>query len=145
MRFDIITIFPHIFDSYLNESILGRAQRKGLITIKTHDLRDYTTDKRHTVDDTPYGGGAGMVLMAEPILKAVDAIAKKKAGRKRKIVIFAAKGKQFNQKQAYEWSKKLDQLILICGRYEGIDERVAKALKAEEMLKRQGYPTRVFP
>ena len=133
MKFDIITIFPKIFDSYLNESILGRAQKQGLIEIKAHDLREYTTDKHRSVDDTPYGGGAGMVMMAEPILKAVDKITKKKSSAKRKIIVFSAKGKQFNQKMAYDWSKKLNQLIFICGRYEGIDERVSQALGAEEV------------
>ncbi len=133
MRFDIITIFPNIFNSYLGESILGRAQKKGLIKIKVHDLRDYAAGWHRRVDDTPYGGGAGMVLMAEPILRAVDRIAGRRSVRKRKIIIFSAKGKQFNQKMAYDWSKKLDQLILICGRYEGIDERVARALAADEV------------
>lgn len=133
LHFDIITIFPHIFDSYLKESILARAQKQGLIEIKAHDLREYTTDKHRSVDDTPYGGGAGMVMMAEPILKAVDKITKGKTSKKRKIVVFSAKGKQFNQKMAYDWSKKLDQMVLICGRYEGIDERVVKILKAEEV------------
>ncbi len=128
MKFEIITIFPKIFDSYFNESILGRAQKNKLIEIKTHNLRDYTEDKHKKVDDTPYGGGAGMVLMADPIIKAVDGIAKSK---KTKIVLFSAKGKQFNQKIAYDWSKKFDQIILIAGRYEGIDERVVKVLKAD--------------
>ncbi|MEK7565313.1 MAG: tRNA (guanosine(37)-N1)-methyltransferase TrmD [Patescibacteria group bacterium] len=130
MRFDIITIFPKIFDSYFNESILARAQEKKLIEIKVHNLRDYTEDKHNTVDDSPYGGGAGMVLMADPIIKAVDGIVKSK---KTKIVLFSAKGKQFNQKIAYDWSKKFDQIILVCGRYEGIDERVVKVLRAEEI------------
>ena len=130
MKFDVITIFPNIFDSYLGESILGRAQKDNLIEIKTHNLRDHTSDKHNTVDDTPYGGGAGMVLMAEPILKTVDKIKPKK---KSKIIVFSAKGKQFNQKMAYDWSKNLDQLVLISGRYEGIDERVVDALGAEEI------------
>ncbi|MDP3792511.1 MAG: tRNA (guanosine(37)-N1)-methyltransferase TrmD [bacterium] len=140
MKFDIITIFPRIFDSYFNESILARAQKNKLIEIKTHNLRDYTEDKHKKVDDTPYGGGAGMVLMADPIIKAVDNISKTnptslklRGARKTKIVLFSAKGKQFNQKMAYDWSKKFDQIILIAGRYEGIDERVVKALKAEEV------------
>ena len=128
MKFEIVTIFPKIFDSYFNESILGRAQKNKLIEIKTHNLRDYTEDKHKKVDDTPYGGGAGMVLMADPIIKAVDGIAKSK---KTKIVLFSAKGKQFSQKIAYDWSKKFDQIILIAGRYEGIDERVVKVLKAD--------------
>lgn len=133
MRFDIVTIFPKIFDSYLNESILGRAQQRKLIDIKIHNLRDFALDKRKSVDDKPYGGGAGMVLAAPPILKAVGAIKSKTKNQKSKIVILSAKGKQFNQKLAYDWSKKLDRIIFISGRYEGIDERVKTALGAEEI------------
>jgi len=132
MRFDVITIFPKIFDSYFSESIIKRAQKKNLITIKAHDLRRWTTDKHHKVDDSPYGGGAGMVFKVDPILKAVEAIAK--GGKlKQKIIILSAKGKQFNQKLAYDWAKKYDQIILISGRYEGIDERVKTILRAEEI------------
>lgn len=130
MRFDIITIFPKIFDSYFNESILRRAQERKLIEIKTLDLREFAGDRRRTVDGKPYGGGAGMVLLAEPILKAVDSIKKKKNS---KVVVLSAKGKQFNQKIAYEWAKKQKQIIFISGRYEGIDERVKTILKAEEI------------
>ena len=131
MRFNIITIFPHIFDSYFNESILKRAREKKLVDIRVHDLRSFTEDKHKKVDDRPFGGGAGMVLMAEPILKAVEKI--KSFEKKTKIIIFSAKGKQFNQKLAYDWSKKYDQIILVSGRYEGIDERVKTALHAEEI------------
>ena len=130
MKFDIITIFPHIFDCYLGESILGRAQNKKLITLATHDLRKWTSDRHKTVDGKPYGGGAGMVFMAEPILKAVDSIKKKK---KSKVGVFSAKGKPFDQKMAYEWTRKYDHLVFVTGRYEGIDERVVAALKAEEI------------
>jgi len=131
MRFDIITIFPKIFDSYLNESILKRAQNRGLVKIKVHNLRDYTADKHKKVDDSPYGGGAGMVLMAEPIIKITDSLRKRSKNRKKtKIVIFSAKGKQFNQKTAYDWAKKYDNIIFISGRYEGIDERVRQILSA---------------
>ena len=135
MRFDIITIFPQIFDSYVNESILNRAQRDGKIIIATHNLRDFTTDKHKTVDDSPFGGGAGMVLKAEPILKTMESIKNEELGIKgrTKTIIFSAKGKLFNQKMAYDWAKKYDQLIMITGRYEGIDERVKKILKAEEV------------
>ena len=137
MKFEIITIFPQIFDSYFNESIIKRAQEKKLVDIRIHNLRDYTVDKHKTVDDSPYGGGAGMVIMAEPIIKAVASISDLKSKisnpgeNKTKVVVFSAKGKQFNQKMAYDWSKKFDQLILITGRYEGIDERVVKILKAD--------------
>lgn len=130
MRFDIITIFPKIFDSYFNESIIKRARAKKLVEIRIHNIRDFAGDKRKTTDDKPYGGGAGMVMRAEPILRTVGSIPRKK---KSKIIVLSAKGREFNQKLAHDWSKKLDQLVLINGRYEGIDERVRLALKAEEI------------
>lgn len=132
-QFDIITIFPKIFDSYFNESIIKRARKSGKIKINIINLRDFAIDKHRTVDDSPYGGGAGMVLMAEPLVKAVDYI--KKIGKKNKIktVAFSAKGEQFNQKIAYHWAKKYDQIIFISGRYEGIDERVKNILRADEI------------
>ncbi|MEK7480537.1 MAG: tRNA (guanosine(37)-N1)-methyltransferase TrmD [Patescibacteria group bacterium] len=141
MRFDIITIFPNIFDSYIKESILGRAQKEKRVVIRAHDIRKFSRDKHRKarptgrwsygrVDDKPYGGGAGMVLQAEPILKAVEMILKKTTKQKVKIVLLSAKGKQFTQKMAYDWAKKYDQLILISGRYEGIDERVKTILSA---------------
>ena len=134
MRFDIITIFPHIFDSYLNESIIKRAREKKLVDIRTHDVRTFSADKHKKVDDRPYGGGAGMVLMADPVLKAVDDITKGREKKlKRKVVVLSAKGKRFDQKLAYQWAKKLDEIVLISGRYEGIDERVKIALHAEEI------------
>ncbi len=145
-HFDIITIFPKIFDSYLNESILKRARGKKLVQIAIHNLRDFSSDKKHKkVDDKPYGGGAGMVLMAEPILLAVSHTAKRKAlaspplrpsvqsANRTKIVILSAKGKQFTQKLAHDWLKRYKRIVLISGRYEGIDERVVKALRAEEV------------
>lgn len=133
MKFDIITIFPEIFDSYFNESIIKRAKEKKLVQIKIHNLRDFSTNKHKKVDDKPFGGGAGMVLMAEPILRAVEAIKRRGKREKRKVILFSAKGKQFDQKLAYEWSRKFNRIILISGRYEGVDERVKKILKAEEI------------
>jgi tRNA (guanine37-N1)-methyltransferase len=133
MKFIILTLFPKIFDSYLEESILKRARENKKISIETIDVRKFTSDKHHTADDKPYGGGAGMVLLAEPILKAVESVKSKVKSNKRKVVVFSAKGKQFNQKNAYDWARKYDELIFIAGRYEGIDERVVKALKAEEI------------
>jgi len=129
MRFDIITIFPKIFDSYFNESIIKRAQKRRLIKINIHNLRDFTNDKHKTVDDKPYGGGFGMVLMVEPIYKAVKKIKNKK---KSKIILLSAKGKKFDQKMAQKFAK-LDQLIIISGRYEGVDERIAKHIVDEEI------------
>ncbi|OHA00747.1 MAG: tRNA (guanosine(37)-N1)-methyltransferase TrmD [Candidatus Sungbacteria bacterium RIFCSPLOWO2_02_FULL_48_13b] len=134
MRFDIITIFPEAFESYLNVSILKRARAKKLISVQFYNPRDFSSDKHRTVDSKPYGGGAGMVMMAEPILKAVSALRTFKIQKSKcKIIVLSAKGKQFSQKLAYDWSKKYDQLILISGRYEGIDERVKLALRAEEI------------
>ena len=140
MQFNIITIFPQIFNSYFNESILARAQKNKLIKINIHNLRDYTEDKHKTVDDTPYGGGAGMVFKIEPIYKALVKIVgksklkcfRKKTNPKTKIILLSAKGKKFDQAMARKFSK-LDNLILICGRYEGVDERVAKYLVDEEI------------
>src|SRR3989338_2207945 len=135
MRFDIITIFPELFKSFMSEALIARAIKKKLIKITPHDLRRWTTDNHKTVDGRPYGGGAGMVLMVEPILKAVTALRKLKAQsskRKIKVIIFSAKGKRITQATARRWAK-LDQLILICGRYEGIDERVSQYIADEEI------------
>ena len=132
MRFDIVTIFPKIFDSYFNESIIKRAQQEKLVKIKVHNLRDYTTDNHKTVDDRPYGGGFGMVLMVKPILKAVEDIKNKFKNKKRKVILLSAKGKKFNQEMASKFSK-LDQLIIISGRYEGVDERIARHIADEEI------------
>jgi len=98
--FDIITIFPEIFDSYLKESFIKKAQEKGLIKIGIHNLRDWAKDRHKTVDDRPFGGGLGMVLKVEPIYKAVRDLKKKKA-KKRKVILFTPRGKKFNQKMAY--------------------------------------------
>jgi tRNA (guanine37-N1)-methyltransferase len=130
-RFDIITIFPRILDSYFNESLLKKAQDNGFLKIETHNLRDFTDDKHKKVDDSPYGGGPGMVLKAEPIAKAVEAVRLKQAKRSR-VILFSLRGKKFDQKAAHRLAK-YDQLIFICGRYEGVDERVAKFVADEEL------------
>ena len=121
-RFELITIFPASLDSYFGASILKRAQAKKLIKIQTHDLRKWTRDKHRKTDDKPYGGGAGMVMLAEPILRAVSAV---KKGKRSRVVLLAANGKQFKQADAKRLAK-YDQLVLICGRYEGVDARVEK-------------------
>jgi len=128
MTFDIITIFPDIFNSYFSESIIKRAQEKKIIKIISHNLRTYSIDKHNTVDDRPYGGGAGMVLMAEPIIKTIKSI--KKKSEKQKIILLSAKGKKWNQQLAKKYAK-LDNITLICGRYEGVDERVKKFVDEE--------------
>lgn len=134
MRFDIITIFPHIVEAYFNESLFKRARKKRVVEIHAHNLRDFTSDKHHKVDDSPYGGGPGMVLKAEPISKAVKSIKSKVKGQKLKvrIILFSTRGKKFDEKVARRFSK-YDQLIFICGRYEGADERVAKYIADEEI------------
>lgn len=134
IRFDIITIFPDIFDSYFSESLIKRAQKKKLIKINVHNLRDYTTDKHKRVDDAPFGGGAGMVMKVEPIFKVVSALKKDTRYKKQntRVILFTPRGKKFTQKMAYEFSK-LDQLVFICGRYEAVDERVAKKIADVEL------------
>lgn len=126
LQFDIITIFPKIFDSYFSESIILRAQKSKLIKINVHDLRKWTRDKRKTVDDRVYGGGPGVVLKVEPIVKALRALKKNK---KPKVILFSAGGKQFNNATAAQLAKKYNRIILICGHYEGVDERIKKIIK----------------
>lgn len=136
MRFHIITIFPEIFSSYFNESIIARAVKNKIVSFNFYNPRDYIKGSKSNykpVDGKPYGGGAGMVLQAEPILKAFSKVESKIKNKKKKIVIFSAKGKPFNQKIAYDWAQKYEEIIFITGRYEGIDERVRLALKAEEI------------
>jgi len=125
MIFNILSIFPEIFNSYFSESIIGRAQKDNLIKIVTHDLRQWTDDKHRTIDDTPYGGGAGMVMKIEPIYKGLESIkALASSSRKKaKTILFSPKGKKWSQQMAKEYSK-LDELTMICGRYEGVDERI---------------------
>lgn len=136
MRFDIISLFPESFTSYFGVSILKRAEEAGLIEIHTHQLRDFTHDKHRTVDDTPYGGGAGMVLKVEPIAEALEAVSKQEEMDNEKYttrkILFSAKGKVFTQDDAKRLAT-YDRLILLCGRYEGVDERVAEHLVDEEL------------
>ena len=138
MQFDIITIFPESLRGYFSTSILGRAQKSDRIKINLHNLRDFAEDKNKKTDDKPYGGGPGMVMKIEPIVKTILKIKSKipasPAGRSNlgnsKIIVFSPEGKQFTQKMAQSWAKKYDNLIMICGRYEGVDERVKKILRA---------------
>lgn len=131
MRFDIITIFPGIFDSYMNESILKRAQGKKLIQIVVHDLRAYATDKHRKTDDRPFGGGPGMVMKVEPLVKAIAAVAKKtkKFEKETRVVFFAPGGKQFDEEYATKTAKKIKRIIMVCAHYEGMDDRVKKVVK----------------
>lgn len=126
MIYHIVTIFPEMFDSYLNESILGRAQEEGQISVTFHDPRDYANDKHNRVDSPPYGGGPGMVMKAQPILDAIDDISfdTDNVG----VVIFTPAGNQFTNDAADDLIDRYDELVFICGRYEGMDARVQAAL-----------------
>ncbi len=135
MKVDIITIFPSLFESPLKYGTLRIAQEKGLIDIKVHDLRDYTHDKHRQVDDTPYGGGVGMVMKPEPFFEAVLNIAQdnlEELKQKASIILLTPQGERLNQIKAREFSHK-SHLILLCGRYEGIDERVRDYLITDEI------------
>ncbi|MEK7060035.1 MAG: tRNA (guanosine(37)-N1)-methyltransferase TrmD [Patescibacteria group bacterium] len=141
MRFHIITIFPDIFDSYLSESIIGRAIKNKLISVKFYNPRDFIKALKNNykpVDDKPYGGGPGMVMRAEPVLKAVDFILKKLKAKSHKlkpvlIINFIPSAEKFTTSYAKTISKKYMDVILICGRYEGIDARVDKILKTKKL------------
>ena len=136
MRFYIITIFPDIFDSYLNESILGRAIKEKHVSVKFYNPRDFIKDKKgngyRPVDDRPYGGGPGMVMRPEPILKAVEKVLKTIRSKKFLIVNFIPSAEKFTTTEAKKISKKHTDVILICGRYEGIDARMDKILKTKK-------------
>ena len=127
MQFDILTIFPKVFDSYFSESIIKRALDKKLISINISDVRDFGYGKWKQVDDTPYGGGPGMLMMVEPVYKTLKKIKRKKNS---KVVLFSPSGEKFDQKMAKDFSS-LDQIIMICGHYEGIDSRIKEFVDME--------------
>ncbi|NMB92331.1 MAG: tRNA (guanosine(37)-N1)-methyltransferase TrmD [Parcubacteria group bacterium] len=129
MRFHIITIFPEAFSSYFNTSIIKRAQKQKLIQINLWNLRQWTNNHHQTVDDHPYGGGAGMIFMIEPIFKALKSLTKNKK-IKRRVILFSVNGKKFTQKDA-ERLKKYREIIFICPHYEGVDARVKKLVDEE--------------
>lgn len=132
MRISILTIFPQFFDDPLQTSMLKRAVQKELLDIRVLNLRDYTTDKHQTTDRPPYGGGPGMVMMVEPIDKALESIGVEKGRANSRILLTSAKGQLLTQQKAWELSF-IEELVLICGHYEGVDERVAKHLVDEEI------------
>ena len=134
MTFHVVTLFPEVIEAYTNASILGRAQKGKLLKIKTYQLRDTAGNKWGKVDERPYGGGPGMVLRAEPAIRAADKIISKavKKGSKPKVIVTAAGGKLLTNAYAKSLLKYKD-VIIVCGRYEGIDARAIKVLKAEEV------------
>ena len=129
LQFDIVTIFPEFFKSPFDVGIIRRGKEKGLIGIRVHDLRNFTTDRHRSVDDRPFGGGEGMVFKPEPIFKAVESV---RQNQQVEVVVLSAAGRKFNQAEALRLSKA-DQVILICGRYEGVDERVIEHLATAEI------------
>ena len=135
MRFDIMTLFPEFVENILKESIIGRAQKSGAIEVCCHNIRDYSEDKHRRVDDTPYGGGKGMLMMAPPIYKCYRAIVdmqKDTPEISRRVVYMSPAGTVFNQKKAEELAK-YDNLIILCGHYEGVDQRIIDEIVDEEI------------
>ncbi len=130
MQFDIFTLLPEVFPAYLETSILKRAAVRGLIEVRVHNIRDYAHDKHHTTDDTPYGGGGGMVMKPAPVFEAIESILTPQPAYP--VVMLTPQGRVFNQRVADELSRH-EQIALICGRYEGIDERIREHLVTDEI------------
>ena len=137
LRFDIITIFPEFFSQSIDCGILRRARNAGLVEVTAHDLRQWTTDKHHVVDDRPFGGGDGMILKPEPIFAGVEALTgvsrKEDFPAHTRVILLSAQGQVFSQALASELSRSASRIVLLCGRYEGVDERVAEALATDEV------------
>lgn len=129
-HYETLSVFPDVFESYLNTSIMGRAQREGIFSFEAHDMRDWTHDKHRTVDDAPFGGGQGMLMKPAPILEAIDDLSER-GSTKPYVVLFSPVGHRFDEACAERLSQ-LDRILFVCGRYEGIDERVYT--RADEVL-----------
>ena len=127
MRIDVFTLFPKLIDDFCSESLLGRARKENLVDVRTHDLREHTTDVHHSVDDSPFGGGAGMVIAPEPVFNSIE-----RANAPRPIFLLSPGGKRFDQAFANKLAT-LDGFSLLCGRYEGIDHRIREHLIDEEI------------
>jgi tRNA (guanine37-N1)-methyltransferase len=132
MHFDVFTLFPEVFAPYLQSGILQKAAERGLVSIDLHDLRNYTHDKHRTTDDTPYGGGGGMVMKPEPMFEAVETVLGQTTGPDCPIILMTPQGRLFNQRVASELSAH-ERIALICGRYEGFDERIREHLATDEI------------
>lgn len=135
MRFDIMTLFPDVIDSVLGSSIIGRAQESGIVEVHSHNIRDFSGNKHRRVDDTPYGGGMGMLMSAVPIYGCFKSIIESQTDGKsasRRVLYMSPRGKVLTQKKAYELTK-YDNIIIICGHYEGVDERIIEEIVDEEI------------
>ncbi len=131
MKCDVLTLFPDIINAYIKEGILKRAQQQKLLEIKVYNIREFASDKHKVVDDYPFGGGPGMVIKPEPLFKAIDSL--KRDSEPRKVILLSPQGRPFNQTIAEEFSKEKQRFVFICGRYEGIDERVRISMVDEEV------------
>ena len=131
MIVDVVTIFPQMIEPMLAEGVIGRARTKGLVEVKARDLRDYTSDKHRVVDDVAFGGGPGMVMKPEPIFRAVEEISAER-GTPTAVILMTPQGRQFSHAEAQRFSR-MERIIVLCGRYEGVDERVAEALVTDEI------------
>jgi tRNA (guanine37-N1)-methyltransferase len=136
MQFEVFTLLPEVFPPYLESSILQRARERGLIDVRVHNIRDYAHDKHHTTDDTPYGGGGGMVMKPEPVFEAVESILGLDAGQTQPppipVILLTPQGRVFTQRVAEELSR-VEHIALLCGRYEGVDERIREHLVTDEI------------
>jgi tRNA (guanine37-N1)-methyltransferase len=132
LRLEIVTIFPRMVLAPLEDGIVRRATDRGLVSIRVHDLRDFTDDRQRSVDDAPFGGGPGMVMKAEPFLRAVESVLPGGAGPEDAVVLLSPRGRPFDQATAVRYAS-LDRLVLLAGRYEGVDERVREAVSTEEL------------
>lgn len=133
MRIDIMTLFPEYCDHILGESIIGRARRSGAIEVKCHNIRDYSEDKHRRVDDTPYGGGKGMLMAAPPVYACYSAVKAENEGKRSHVIYLSPQGRVLTQKTAKRLASEYDNLILLCGHYEGIDTRVIDEIVDEEI------------
>ena len=133
LRIDVITIFPALFEPFARESMVGIACQKGAADLRVHDLRDWTSDRHRTVDDAPYGGGPGMVMKPEPLVDAIEAVAGEKGpGRKARVILLSPQGARLSQEKV-EGLSKSEHVVLVCGRYEGVDQRVIDLAVDEEI------------
>ena len=133
MRFDILTLFPELVDNVLSESIIGRARKAGYLSVYAHNIRDWSEDKNRRVDDTPYGGGMGMLMAAPPVYNCYKAVSEMAPELKTRVIFMSPKGSVLTQKRAEELKNDYERLIILCGHYEGIDQRVIDEIVDEEI------------
>ena len=132
MRIEIITVFPQMIDSVVGEGVIGKARKRGLVEIEAVNLRDFTSDRHRTTDDAPFGGGPGMVMKPDPVFAAVEALSARMPGGKPRILLMTPQGRRFDQRFAEELVKE-NHVVMICGRYEGVDERIRQHLVTDEV------------